>query len=203
MSKLNCAPAATDHIAHDAPRAIGRVGIMGATATSAGIVIDLLDADIPVTVYDLTRDSLGDVFASVRSRYEQSVAAGETTAHQRDLRMALLATTVNLHHLKDCDVIIDALGTDNDARAGLVRRLNEVVKPDAVVLTCPSNLDVYAIANYARHLGNVLGMQLPAATDVMQSWEFVPAKATSARTLATATALARSVNRSSAMVAGH
>lgn len=167
-----------------------RVGIMGAAETGMGIADSLLESDIPVTVYELEREPLDLATAAMRSTYQNAVSDGELTAAQRDRRVALLAATINLHHLKDCDVIVDALCTSAVARDGVLRRLNELARPGAVLIACVSgadeeaNAEVNRIAALMRFPENVLGMRRPNGAG---QWELVPAKATSERALGTAT----------------
>lgn len=182
-----------DHLS--APAAKGasqparRVGILGANDTGMGIAQRLLAADIPVTLYEVARQRLDEATASMRADYQESVGNGELTAGQRDRRVALLAATVNLHHLKDCDMIVDALGIDPDAKEVLMRRLNEVARPDAVLMTCVADTGVDRFAALARFPANVLGLRLPAGAHARHAWELVPGKATSRQALATASRL--------------
>ena len=173
-------------LAKAASQAVGRVGILGANDMGMGIARRLLAADIPVTVYEVARAPLDVATAAMRSAYQESVANGELTAGQRDRRVALLAATVNLHHLKDCDVIVDTLDIDPDAKEGLIRRLNEVARPDAVLMTCVADRGVEQFAALARFPANVLGLRLPAGAPARQPWELVPGRATSRQALATA-----------------
>ncbi|MRV71684.1 hypothetical protein GJ700_08085 [Duganella sp. FT92W] len=172
--------------------AFSRVGIMGAGATGMGIADSLLESDIPVTIYELDREPLDLATAAMRSTYQNAVCDGELTVAQRDRRVALLAATINLHHLKDCDVIVDALHTSAAVRDGVLRRLNELAKPGAVLIACVSDADedadaeVNRIAALMRFPENVLGMRRTNGAGSEQ-WELVPAKATSERALATAT----------------
>jgi 3-hydroxyacyl-CoA dehydrogenase len=184
-----------DRPAEASPRPVRRVGIMGATTTGMGIAMHLLEADIPVTVLDLARETLDRATASARSDYQEAFLAGELTAIQRDRRIALLAGTINLHHLKDCDVIMDALDTDIGVREQLLRRLNELARPDVILMTCSPTVDVNRLAGLARCPENVLGFHVASGAGASQVWQPVPGKATSARALATATALARSLCR--------
>lgn len=173
--------------AHDTVHRIARVGIVGATSAGMTIATRLLDADIPVTVFDPARATLDGATAAMRSGYHDAFVAGELTAMQRDRRVALLAGTVNLHHLKDCDVIVDVMGAGIDFTSGLVRRLNEVARPDVILLACGSKRDIDHLAGIARCPANVLGFR--ASADANVAWECEPGKATSAQALATAAAL--------------
>lgn len=176
-------------------RPFSRVGIMGASGTGMGIASGLLESDIPVTVFEPAREALDLATASMRSAYQHAVSDGELTAAQRDWRVALLAATINLHHLKDCDVIVDALGTGSAVKDGMLRRLNELAKPGAVLIACVTGADASAevsrIAALMRFPENVLGMR--RANGVGQ-WELVPAKATSERALAAASRVVQNLS---------
>lgn len=171
-----------------------RVGIMGASETGIGMASGLLESDMPVTVFDLAREPLDLATAAMRSTYRDAVSDGDLTAAQRDRRMALLAATINLHHLKDCDVIVDALCAHAAVKDGLLRRLNELARPGAVLIVCVTGADADAelnrIAALMRFPGNVLGMRRARGAGAGQ-WELVPAKATSERALATAARVVR------------
>lgn len=177
-----------------------RVGILGAGDTAMGIAQSLLEADIPVTVFELARDTLDLATAAARSDYQKAVSAGALTAAQRDRRVALLAATINLHHLKDCDVIVDALQTDTAVKEGLFRRLNEVARPDAVLMACTAHADATDLGRTValmRFPENAVGMRL---SDGAAKWELVPANRTSERTLATAQWLVQNLDTSGAAV---
>jgi 3-hydroxyacyl-CoA dehydrogenase len=165
-----------------------------------GIAQSLLEADIPVTVFELARDTLDLATAATRSDYQKAVSAGALTAAQRDRRVALLAATVNLHHLKDCDVIVDALCTDTAVKEGLFRRLNEVARPGAVLMACAAHADVTDLRRTValmRFPENGVGMRL---SDGAGKWELVPAKGTSERALATAGWVVQNLDTSRAAV---
>jgi 3-hydroxyacyl-CoA dehydrogenase len=172
---------------------VRRVGILGATAIGMDMARSLLDADIPVTVFELSRESIDQATASVRSDCRHAFDAGELTSGQRDRRVALLAGTVNLHHLKDCDVIIDALGAGMEAREGVLRRLYEVARPGAILMTHTSNGGVDHVAALARRPDNVLGFHVSHGPNGTPAWEFVQGRATSGQALAIATGLVRNL----------
>jgi 3-hydroxybutyryl-CoA dehydrogenase len=189
-------PAENDH-----PSPVRRVGVVGANATGVCIAMDLLDAGIPVTVFELDRSSLDAGITLARAGFQHAVAQGALTAGQRDRRMSLLAGTVNLHHLKDCDLIIDAVFTDLVGKEKLFRRLDEFARPGAILMSCASHLDVSQLAGFTRRPGEVLGLRFPSGAQGFDTWEFVCGKRTTAETLATATALSRTL-REAALASG-
>lgn len=162
-------------------RQVQRVGIIGATSLGTAIAMDLLDAGVPVTLFELEHARLDTALASAR----------------RDgRRMALLARTVNFHHLKDCDLIIDTVQTDVAGREALFRRLDQTARPGAILITAATHEGIDRIARCTRRSGEVLGLQLADA-----SWELVPGSGTSGEALAGVIALAGEL-RKEAVLAG-
>lgn len=168
---------------------IARVGIIGATPLAIGIAMKLLDADIPVTVYEGERDLLEQGIKLARSAYQDAVTCGVLAAGKHDRRMGLLAGTVNFHHLKDCDLILDFASGDGAARDKLYRRLDQTVKMGTLLVSCTPAPDIDRLARCTRRQGEVLGLQLPDALDAGGTWQLVPGKGTSDESLSNAAAL--------------
>lgn len=175
-------------------RTVGRVGIIGANAMSLGLLMSLLDADVPVTLFEREREPLDKVIGLARSGYRTAVAKGALGPDERDRRMALLAGTVNFHHLKDCDLIVDATCTDRAGKEQLFRQLDQVAKPGAVLATLTSDAGVDHIAGCTRRAGDVLGLHVSGSSNTGERWQIVPGKDTSGASLATVIALARKLH---------
>lgn len=154
-------------------RPVGRAGIVGATPTGIAIVMQLLDAGVPVTLYEPDAAALAQAVAQIRS----------ACADTRDRRLALLAGTVNFHHLKDADLLVDA--TEGAGREQLFHRLDQTARRGAILATTAADVRLDELARWTRRAGEVLGLRIPHG----QAWEPVPGKETSATTLATAIAL--------------
>ena len=177
------------------PHTVRRVGIVGANTTGIGIAMSLLDADVPVTIFDLERASIGKGIAMARAGYQDAVRHGRLDAGGGERRMALLAGCVNFHHLKDCDLVIEAVPTDSGSKASLFRRLDDTVKPGAILMTCTSPTRIDQLAASTRRAGEVLGLHLSCPPGVGETWTLVPGKGSSGETLATVVALAQHLGK--------
>lgn len=186
-----------------AARPIGRAGIIGANAIGVGIAMDLLEAGVPVTLFELERTTLDAVIARVRAAYGHSVAKGELAPEARDRRMALLAGTINFHHLKDADLIVDTVPAAMPAREQMFRRLDQTARRGAVLTTARALDGVDRLAACTRRQGEVLGLRLPDPADTEQVWELVPGRGTSEASLATVIALARQLHKTAALGAAN
>ena len=189
--------------ANAVPQPVGRVGIIGATAPGVGIAMNLLAADVPVTLFELDRDSLDKGIALARSGCEDAVAKGMLAATKRDRRMALLAGTVNFHHLKDCDLIIEAVCTDTLGTQKLFHRLDQVAKPGAILMTHASHACIDHVADCTKRPGDVLGLHFPSPGIVSGMWELMCGKQTSAQAVATVITLARMLHEVASVSDGY
>lgn len=211
MSKLNHAqegraPLPTDRPALNgaaiASHTVKRVGIVGANQTGMGIAMQLLDADIPVTVFELDRTSLDRGIALARSGYQAAVLQRRLDCASRDRRMALLSGSINFHHLKDCDLVIEAVSTDIEAKGALFRRLDETVRPGAILMTCSSPSRVDQLAASTRRAGEVLGLHLSCPAQVGETWTLIPGKGNSGQSLATMVALVQHLRKTCVVSGG-
>jgi 3-hydroxyacyl-CoA dehydrogenase len=77
----------------------------------------------------------------------------------------------------------------------LFRRLDQVAKPGAVLMTHASQVSVDHISGCTRRPGDVLGLHVATSPAAGDSWKIVPGKGTSDDTLGTVIALARKLRR--------
>jgi 3-hydroxybutyryl-CoA dehydrogenase len=169
-------------------RAVGRVGIIGANAVGLGIATSLLDAGIPVTLLELEQAALDSGIALARSGYQES-----------DRRLSLLTGTVYFHHLKDCDLIVDALPATTAGKETLFRRLDQTAKPGAVMVTHAPDASVDHIAGCTRRRGEVLGLRVMGSSSAGAAWQIMPGKDTSGAALGTVVALAQRLHKAVAV----
>lgn len=163
-----------------------RVGIAGAGTLGTGLAIRLLAAGLPVTLFDRERGALDAALAAVRA------ACAALAPELRARRLALLAATTYLHHVKDCELIVEALDADRAARERLFRGLDQLARPGAILLARDHGWRVEDAARCTRRAGEVLGWR-PSATPGDAAWELVRGKDTSSETLAGAAALCRAL----------
>lgn len=181
--------------ANDTLRPIRRVGIIGADATCLSIAMHLLDAGIPVTLFNSLRESTVQTVALARSAYGKLVATGQLAADNSDRRMALLAGAANFHHLKDCDLILAIHSSEIQAAEKLFRHLDELVVRDTIFVTDQAAGGIDRLAYCTRRPADVLGLRFPSSTDPLGSFELVRGKDTSEQAFSTVDALLKNIRK--------
>ena len=86
------------------------------------------------------------------------MAKGRLTEEERDEALGRLTTATDRGALAGCDLVIEAIVEDLEAKRSLFRELDGIVGPDAVLATNTSALSVTEIAKATAHPERVVGM---------------------------------------------
>ena len=195
------APRIADIPADTPTRPITSVAVIGAGTMGGGIAMNFLNAGVPVILLELNQPSLDRGIAAIRRNYESSASKGKLSRADLEARMALLRPSVSYDGLRDADLIIEAVFEDMAVKQSVFRQLDKVAKPDAILATNTSTLDVNTIAHVTSRPADVLGMHFFSPANIMRLLEVVRGKATAADALATVMQTAKKL-RKLAVVSG-
>ena len=177
------------------PRAIERVAVVGAGTMGGGIAVNFANADIPVILLEQGSDQLEVGLQKIREHYEHACRKGRISPEQLAQRLALFQGSLDYEDLTTADLVIEAVFESMDVKRQVFRELDRVCKPDAILATNTSTLDVNAIAAETRRPANVLGMHFFSPASVMQLLEIVRGDSTSPEVLSTVIKLAQRINK--------
>src|SRR5881296_2208685 len=139
--------------------------------------------------------------AVIGANYEASAKKGRLTAQQVEERMALLKPTLSYDDLKDADMAVEAVYEEISVKEAVFRRLDEVMKPGAILASNTSTLDVNKIADFTRRPQDVVGTHFFSPANVMKLLEVVRGAKTAKGVLATVMSLAKKIKKT-AVVSG-
>jgi len=189
-------------VPEDTPlRKIEKMAVIGAGTMGGGITMNFLSVGIPVTLLEMKQEALDRGIATIRGNYESSAKKGRLTARQVEERMALLKPTLSYDDLKDADMVIEAVFEDIAVKEAVFRRLDEVMKPGAILASNTSTLDVNKIADFTRRPQDVVGTHFFSPANVMKLLEVVRGRKTAKDVLATVMSLAKRIKKT-AVVSG-
>jgi len=176
-------------------REIKSAGIVGAGTMGGGIAMNFANAGIPVTLLEVKQEALDRGLKTIRTNYENTAKRGGMKTEDVDKRMALITPTLTYDDLKDADLIIEAVFETMEVKEGVFTKLDEIAKPDAVLATNTSGLDVNQIANYTKRPADVIGMHFFSPANVMKLLENVRGKATQKDVIATVMSLSKKIGK--------
>ncbi|HEX8639524.1 MAG TPA: 3-hydroxyacyl-CoA dehydrogenase NAD-binding domain-containing protein [Allosphingosinicella sp.] len=183
------------------PREIRKVGVIGAGTMGGGISMNFLSAGIPVRIVEMQQEALDRGTGVMRKNYEASAAKGRMSAEQVEQAMGLLAPTLSLEDLADCDLIIEAVFENMDIKKEVFGKLDRIARPGAILASNTSYLNIDEIAASTSRPKDVLGLHFFSPANVMKLLEVVRGAKTAPDVLVTAMQLAKKI-RKVAVVAG-
>jgi 3-hydroxyacyl-CoA dehydrogenase len=177
------------------PRAITRGAVIGAGTMGGGIAMCFANAGIPVTIVETSRDLLQKGLDRVAANYRTTVSRGGLGADEMERRMALITGVTELEAVGSADVVIEAVFEEMNIKKQVFANLDRLAKPNALLATNTSTLDVNEIARATARPEDVLGTHFFSPANVMRLLEIVRGAQTSFDAIATAVALGRRLSK--------
>jgi 3-hydroxyacyl-CoA dehydrogenase len=178
-----------------APREIKRAAVIGAGTMGGGIAMCFANAGIPVTVIETAADALKRGQDTIARNYKTSVSRGSLSPDEMERRLARFTGTTNIGAIADADIVIEAVFEEMDIKKQVFGNLDRLAKPDAVLATNTSYLDVNAIAQVTKRPASVVGTHFFSPANVMRLLEIVRGQETAPDVLATAIAVGRKLGK--------
>ncbi|HEY0201610.1 MAG TPA: 3-hydroxyacyl-CoA dehydrogenase NAD-binding domain-containing protein, partial [Burkholderiaceae bacterium] len=182
-------------------RPVNAVAVIGAGTMGGGISMNFLNAGIPVTILETKPEALERGIATIRRNYEAQVKKGKLKQDKYEQRMALLTPTLDYNDIRHADLVVEAVFEELGVKEQVFKKLDEVMKPGAILASNTSTLDVNKIAAFTRRPQDVVGTHFFSPANVMKLLEVVRGEKTAKNVLATIMALARKIKKT-AVVSG-
>jgi 3-hydroxyacyl-CoA dehydrogenase len=177
------------------PHDIKRAAVIGAGTMGSGIAMCFANAGIPVTVVEMSADSLAQGLDLIAENYRRTMARGGLDATEMKARLACISGATELAAVAEADLVIEAVFEDMDTKRALFAGLGGVAASGAVLASNTSYLDIDVLARSTGRPQTVVGMHFFSPANVMRLVEVVRGATTSPATLATAIAVARRLGK--------
>jgi 3-hydroxyacyl-CoA dehydrogenase len=174
---------------------VKKAAVIGAGTMGGGIAMNFANVGIPVTVVEMNQENLDRGLGIVRKNYEATASRGRMTAADVEKRLGLIQGTTDWNAVRDADIVIEAVFEEMPIKKEVFAKLDGLAKPDAVLATNTSTLDVDEIASATRRPESVIGTHFFSPANVMRLLENVRGKKSSKSTVATVMALGRRINK--------
>src|SRR5262245_4245430 len=176
-------------------RDVKKAAVIGAGTMGGGIAMNFANAGIPVTVIEVGQEALDRGLGIVRKNYEATAARGRLTAADVEKRMGLITGTTDFKAAADADMVVEAVFEEMPVKRDVFTKLDAICKPDAVLATNTSTLDVDEIASATRRPESVIGTHFFSPANVMRLLENVRGQRSSKTTIATAMTIGRRIGK--------
>jgi 3-hydroxyacyl-CoA dehydrogenase len=183
-------------IGKDTPVAsINRVAIVGAGTMGGGIAMACANAGVSVLLKDTDQSALDAGLAAIRENYELSITRGRLTAASAAHRIQMIHPQLEYTGFECVDIVIESVFENTELKKKIFSELTSTAKPDTILASNTSTLDLDEFAALTRRAENVIGLHFFSPANVMRLLEIVRGKTSSNSTLATAMAFAKRLSK--------
>ncbi len=157
---------------------IAKVGVVGCGLMGHGITQICAQAGWDVVVREIDQKQLDKGIGKIEKQLGRAVDKGKLESADADAVRARITPTLDYADLAGCDLVIEAITEDLDAKLAMWREVDEIVKPEAFFATNTSSLAVAAQAEATGRPEKFLGLHFFNPAQVMPLLEVVRADAT-------------------------
>ena len=176
-------------------RSIAQAAVIGAGTMGGGIAMNFVNAGIPVILLETKQEALDKGLATIRKNYENTLKKGKLTQEKFDQRLALISGTLSYADIGQADIVVEAVFEEMGVKETVFKKLDEVMKPGAILASNTSTLDLNRIANFTKRPQDVVGTHFFSPANVMKLLEIVRGAATGKDVLATTLALSKKLKK--------
>jgi 3-hydroxyacyl-CoA dehydrogenase len=184
------------------PLEIKKAGVIGAGTMGTGIAIVFAEAGIPVTVIETKDEAVEKSREMIFGMFKYQVDKGRLTQEDAWKRANSITFETDYSELGEVDIVVEAVFESMPVKKEVFAKLDAATKPEAILASNTSTLDIDEIASATKRPGNVLGLHFFAPANIMKLLEVVRGKETSPQTLTTGIALGKKL-RKVAVVSGN
>ncbi|MEL7536509.1 MAG: 3-hydroxyacyl-CoA dehydrogenase NAD-binding domain-containing protein [Pseudomonadota bacterium] len=177
------------------PLPIATVAVIGAGTMGVGIAMCFADAGMPVTLLEIDAAKVAAGLEKIRANYERSVSRGRISEADKDARLERIHGTTHYDDLADVDLVVEAAFESMQVKDQIFATLDRVCKPEAILASNTSYLDIDQIAAATGRKERVIGLHFFSPAHIMKLLEIVRGSHTSDETLVTSIALAKRIRK--------
>ena len=174
---------------------IRSIGIIGAGTMGGGIAMNFANVGLPVKIIETNEVQLAAGLERVRVNYQRSADRGRFPQKEVQQRMNLIKGGTSLSDLAGCDLIIEAVFENIEIKKQIFSKLDKIAKPNSILATNTSGLDINSIAGMTSRPEDVIGLHFFSPANVMKLLEIVQAKYTKPIVIRSCMQIAKQINK--------
>jgi 3-hydroxybutyryl-CoA dehydrogenase len=159
-------------------RTIGTIGVIGAGTMGHGIAQVAAQSGYRVILVDVAPAALEKGLGAIAKGYERLVGKAKLSPEERDASLGRLSGTSDLSEITEVDLAIEAVVERLEVKLAVLRDLDRVTAPGAILATNTSSISITKLAAATGRPERVIGMHFMNPVPVMQLIEVIRGLAT-------------------------
>ena len=170
---------------------IETMAVVGAGQMGSGIAQVAAQAGLRVVLADASADLARKAVDKLGASLEKLVQKGKLPAAERDAVLGRISAAASLDDCAPADLAIEAIVENQGVKVELFKRLDALLRPEALLASNTSSISITALAAATRRPGQFIGMHFMNPPPVMQLIELIRGLQTSDATYQAVVALAQ------------
>ncbi|WP_242091295.1 3-hydroxyacyl-CoA dehydrogenase NAD-binding domain-containing protein [Curtobacterium sp. DN_7.5] len=181
---------------------ITKVGVLGAgLMASQFALLFARRLGVPVVITDVSQERVDAGVARIGDSVDEMLAKGRVSPDDANRIKALVSGSVSYDAFADADWVIEAVFEEMSVKQDVLRKIEQVIAPDAILATNTSSLSVAEMGSVLTEPARLVGFHFFNPVAVMPLVEVVRAEHTSDEAVATALAVAKTLKKTAIVTA--
>ncbi|MCR4402284.1 MAG: 3-hydroxybutyryl-CoA dehydrogenase [Firmicutes bacterium] len=174
---------------------VSKLAVVGAGQMGTGIAQVAATAGLSVVLLDVSEDLARRGLAAVEKGLDRAIEKGKLAPEEKREVLARIQAGACLSLTSDADVAIEAVFERVDVKEDVLRKLDALLPPAAVIASNTSSISITRLASATRRPENVVGMHFMNPVPAMKLVEIISGEATSDETRRAAWELAERMGK--------
>lgn len=179
--------------------AIERIGVLGCGLMGSGIAQVSAQAGYATIVREVDQAALDRGFRRIRKFLDEGVEKGKVAAEARDQAWSHLRGTTRLEDLAECDLVVEAVVEDLEAKRDVYRALAPILPERAILASNTSSLSITELGAASGRPDRFAGLHFFNPVPLMKLVEVVRGLETADQTQRELAAFARALGKEPVM----
>ncbi len=185
--------------AKDAPP-VRKAAVAGAGIMGGGIAYQSASRGVPIVMKDISATALDLGMSEARKLLAKAVETGRLTQDKAYAVIGSITPSLSYEGFENADVVIEAVVENLAVKQAVLREIEEIAAPNAILVSNTSSLRIGALAEALRRPENFLGMHFFNPVPKMPLVEVVRGPKTTAQAIAMVTAYAAAMGKTPIVV---
>jgi 3-hydroxybutyryl-CoA dehydrogenase len=149
----------------------------------AGIIEQAAKCGYRVVMREVNEQLLAAGQARIQKSMARAIERGKMTEADREATTSRVSSTTSLEDLRDCDIVIEAIVENLDAKRDVFRQLDALTRSEVILASNTSSVSITSLAAVTTRPDRVAGAHFFNPVPVMKLLELVRALETSDQTI--------------------
>lgn len=172
-----------------------KIMVIGSGTMGCGICEVLMSNDQEVILHDIKDELIEKGVQVISKSFEKKVAKGKISQEDKKKMINNLSATTNLREAVECDLVIEAIYEDIEAKKKLFKELDYICQKKTILASNTSSLSITEISLSTKRAEKVIGMHFFNPAQIMNLIEVIDGIFTSDETHDKIVNLSNSLNK--------